>query len=143
MSTPTTLYAAKCYWPGVTESALEQAAARAAAVAEATSRTASGVRYLGSILFQDDELVLCLFDAPSRAAVSRTTRRAGIPCERVMASRWLSNPAPRSPDDSGPQHPAADAPPRAHGPAQPGDTPAPTTQPAGSDNSSLPWKETA
>jgi hypothetical protein len=98
MSTPRTLYAAKCYWPGVTERTLEQAAARAAAEADATSRTGSAVGYFGSILFQDDELVLCLFDAPSRAAVRRTTERAAIPCERVMASLWLPHarePEPR------------------------------------------------
>ena len=56
------LYAAKCYWPGVTERQVQQAAACAAA--EATSGTASAIDYLGAILFPDDELVLCLFDAP-------------------------------------------------------------------------------
>jgi hypothetical protein len=78
-----TIYTAKCYWPGVTASALHQAAAAAA------SPAASAAGYLGSLLFPDDELVLCLFEAPSRAAVMRTTERAGIPCERIMASRWL------------------------------------------------------
>jgi hypothetical protein len=97
MNTARTLYAAKCYWPGVTERALERAASRAAAQGGARSPLAGPVRYLGSILFQDDELVLCLFDAASRDAVQRTTQRAGIPCDRVMASRWL----PRSADPPG------------------------------------------
>jgi hypothetical protein len=83
MRTP--LYAAKCYWPGVTELALEQAAARAATEVDAG--------YVGSLLFPDDELALCLFDAPSRAAVRRTTERAAIPCERVMDSLWLPHPS--------------------------------------------------
>jgi hypothetical protein len=83
MSTP--LYAAKCFWPGVTERAL----ARAAAVAA----TAAHAGYRGSLLFPEDELALCLFDAATRAAVRRTTERAGIPCERVMNSVWLPHPS--------------------------------------------------
>jgi uncharacterized protein DUF4242 len=81
------LYAAKCYWPGVNEAELEHAAARAA---ENSSRNAlSHVRYLGSLLFADDELVLCMFEAPSPSAAKRASERAGVPCERVMESVWL------------------------------------------------------
>ena len=81
------IYAAKCYWPGVTEQELRRAVARA--VAETTASRADVAVYLGSILFQHDELVLCLFDAASRAVVRSTAERAGIPCERVMDSHWL------------------------------------------------------
>jgi hypothetical protein len=35
MNTPRTVYAAKCYWPGVTERELTHAATRAAAATEA------------------------------------------------------------------------------------------------------------
>jgi uncharacterized protein DUF4242 len=81
------LYAAKCYWPGVTESDIEHVAERAApADAEADHE---GVVYLGSLLFSDDDLVLCLFDGPSRAAVKFASEHAGIPCERLMDSIWL------------------------------------------------------
>jgi hypothetical protein len=45
--------------------------------------------YRGSLLFADDDLVLCLFEGPSPAAIKRATDRAGFPCERVMASVWL------------------------------------------------------
>lgn len=76
----TRFFAAKCYWPGVTEQSLQLAARRA------------GARCLGSILFRDDELALCLFDAASSAAVRRTAEMAGIPCERVMDALWLPNP---------------------------------------------------
>jgi hypothetical protein len=89
MSPPTPFFAAKCYWPGVTERAVALAAGRGAAEAEAVSRTGRAVGYLGSILFRDDELVLCLFDAPSSAAVRRVAERAGIHCERVMNSQWM------------------------------------------------------
>jgi hypothetical protein len=75
------LYAAKCYWPDVTEREVEQAATRAA------SDRDSG--YLGVLLFPDDELVLCLFDGASPVAVREAAGRASIPCERVMGLRWL------------------------------------------------------
>jgi hypothetical protein len=76
------LYAAKCFWPDVTEAELDRAAARATAEKDAG--------YLGSMLFPRDKLVLCLFDAPSRLAVKRASEKAGIPCERVMELAWLT-----------------------------------------------------
>jgi Protein of unknown function (DUF4242) len=81
------LYAAKCYWPGVTEADLEQVSERAARAGTRSSR--DGISYLGSLLFCADELVLCLFTGPSRAAVKRASDRLGIPCERLMDSVWL------------------------------------------------------
>lgn len=81
------LYVAKCYWPGVNETEFEAIAARAT---ENSSRHAPrGAKYLGSLLFRDDELVLCIFQAPSPSAVKRASERAGIPCERVMDTIWL------------------------------------------------------
>ena len=76
----TPLFAAKCYWPGVTEQSLQLAARRA------------GAHCVGSILFRDDELALCLFDAAPSAAVRQAAEAAGIPCERVMKALWLPNP---------------------------------------------------
>jgi hypothetical protein len=91
------VYAAKCYWPGVTATELKPIAARAA---RGDSRSArDGVAYLGSLLFSDDALVLCLFEGPSRAAVKHASERAGLPCERVMNSIWLA------PDESTPKGP--------------------------------------
>jgi hypothetical protein len=81
------LYAAKCYWPGITRTELEQATARASGARSIAS--ASGVNYLGSLLFSNDDLVLCLYQAPSPAAVKHASEQAGIPCERVMDSVWL------------------------------------------------------
>lgn len=81
------LYAAKCYWPGVSRTELEQAMARSA---EALRKPgARDVTYRGSLLFSDDDLVLCLFEGPSPIAVKRASERAGMPCERVMESVWL------------------------------------------------------
>lgn len=77
------LYAAKCYWPGVSGLELENAAARASARPEGA--------YLGSLLFLGDDLVLCLFEASSAAAVRSASERAGLPCERVMEAVWLAD----------------------------------------------------
>jgi hypothetical protein len=81
------LYAAKCYWPGVTQDDLQQFATRAAKAGLVAGR--DEVAYLGSLLFAADDLVLCLFQGPSRAAVSQVSERLGIPCERLMDSLWL------------------------------------------------------
>ena len=81
------LYAAKCYWPGVTQTDVEQvtAPARRAGLAAGSNP----VTYLGSLLFPADDLVLCLFQGPSRAAVIQASDRLGIPRERLMNSLWL------------------------------------------------------
>jgi hypothetical protein len=55
------------------------------------------VTYLGSLLFAADDLVLCLFRGPSRAAVIQASDRLGIPSERLMNSAWLG-PNPRRPE---------------------------------------------
>jgi hypothetical protein len=81
------LYAAKCYWPGVTETDVERVAARAGRADPAAGGNA--VAYLGSLLFAADDLVLCLFQGPSRVAVIRASGRLGIPCERLMDLAWL------------------------------------------------------
>jgi hypothetical protein len=81
------LYAAKCYWPGVVEGDLDRVAARALRTGEPGVR--DGVAYMGSLLFVADDLVLCLFEGPSRGAVKRMSETVGIPCERVMDSVWL------------------------------------------------------
>jgi len=77
------LYAAKCFWPGVTERELGAAGLRVA--------LADGA-FRGSLLFAADALALCLFDGASPAAVRSVCERAGVPCERVMAAVWLARP---------------------------------------------------
>jgi hypothetical protein len=86
------LYAAKCYWPGVTHADLQQVADRAAATGLAAGT--GPVAYLGSLLFAADDLVLCLFCGPTRAAVIQASERLGIPCERLMEPLWLPQASP-------------------------------------------------
>ena len=96
------LYAAKCYWPGVTQTDLEQVAERAAKDDLAVDDVL--VMYLGSLLFADDELALCLFQGPSRAAVIQASDRLGIPSERLMDSAWLGPSRPLQ-DEAPPRSP--------------------------------------
>jgi hypothetical protein len=86
------LYAAKCYWPGVTKADLDSVAERAAQPGPGPGR--DRVAYLGSLLFAADDLVLCLFQGPSRAAVIKASERLGIPSERLMDSAWLGPDRP-------------------------------------------------
>lgn len=83
------LYTAKCYWPGIDAVEFDRIAS-----SRLSSRSAESlsIGYRGALLFPDDDLVLCLFDAASRAAVKQAAERARVPCERVIASIWL--PAP-------------------------------------------------
>ena len=89
------LYAAKCYWPGVTAADLEQVAGRASRTGLDTGT--GPVTNRGALLFAADDLVLCLFQGLSRAAVIQASGRLGIPCERLMDSAWLG-PHPRRPE---------------------------------------------
>ena len=82
-------YAAKCYWPGVTEADVRRVTEKAQ-----TAARGGDVAYVGSLLFPDDALVLCLFRAASPLTVHTVSTRAGIPCERVMDSVWLARSEP-------------------------------------------------
>ncbi len=76
-------YVAECFWSGVREDDLRELDRRiGACVAELAGR-GEPIRYLGSLLIVDDEVVLCLFDGPL-ATVRRATARAGVPFERIL-----------------------------------------------------------
>jgi hypothetical protein len=86
------LYAAKCYWPGVTHADLQRVADRAAQAG--LSPGCDRVTYLGALLFAADDLVLCLFCGPTRAAVIQASDRLSIPSERLMEPLWLPQASP-------------------------------------------------
>jgi Protein of unknown function (DUF4242) len=71
-------YLAECFWPGVTEAKLAAAAER---VADDRSVTCQQLIFIPA-----DEIVLCLFQAPSEAAINEAARRAGLPSERIVES---------------------------------------------------------
>lgn len=71
-------FVVECFWPGVTEPDLAALERRVREV------TAGGpVRYLGSILMREDEVVLCQFEG-SADAVRRVAERARVPFERIL-----------------------------------------------------------
>lgn len=87
-----TEYLAECFWPGVRESDLNALDQRATASAAELSRDGDRVRYLGSLLMREDEVVLCRFEGPAEV-VRRVAERAAIPFERIVeaaTSPWKS-----------------------------------------------------
>jgi hypothetical protein len=78
-------FVAECFWPGVTERDLDAVDTRAVTAAKRLAGEGRGVRYLGSLLFQEDEVVLCMF-AGEEHAVRETAVAASIPFERIVAS---------------------------------------------------------
>jgi hypothetical protein len=86
-------YLAECFLPDVRESDLRALDARAEASAVAVAATGQRVRYLGSLLLREDEVVLCLY-AGTRDAVDEAARRAGVPFERILEaarSPWAAH----------------------------------------------------
>ena len=68
----------ECYWPGVVESDLQALDERLRASTAALQRRGEPVRYLGSILLQADEVVLCQFEG-TPAAVREVAERSQVP----------------------------------------------------------------
>src|SRR5581483_10594606 len=79
-------FVAECFWPGIAEGDLEALDARIRQVA-AEER----VRYLGSILMREDEVVLCQFEG-SATAVRRAAERGGVRFERILAIDSTTGP---------------------------------------------------
>jgi hypothetical protein len=79
METEPETYVAECFWPDVHEDDVRELEERI------RTSLAHGVRYLGSILIREDEVVLCQFkgDAESVRAVAE---RARVPYERLLAT---------------------------------------------------------
>jgi hypothetical protein len=72
-------FVAECYWPDVREEDVRTLDQRIAA------SLSDDVRYLGSVLIREDEVVLCHFEG-SAAAVRRVAGRAGVRYERLLAA---------------------------------------------------------
>ena len=81
------LYTAKCYWPGVTEDDLRNAAARA----HQQNRATEGPVFRGLLYLRGDETALSLFEADSPASVKEASESVGMPCERVIATVWVAS----------------------------------------------------
>jgi hypothetical protein len=80
------LYTAKCYWPGVTENELWDAADRAHQQNDTNERPV----FRGLLYLRGDETALSLFEADSPASVKQASESVGMPCERVIATVWVA-----------------------------------------------------
>jgi len=76
-------YVVECFWPGVDTEALRSLDARATVSSGELTSGGLPVRYLGSLLMRDDEVVLCLFEG-TEAAVRQAAERAEVPFERIL-----------------------------------------------------------
>ena len=91
METKSRSFIAECFWPDVSEADLDALDRR---VEQAAAELApSRVRYLGSILLREDEVVLCQFDGTAET-VRAVAERAQVPFERILqAARSPWTPA--------------------------------------------------
>ena len=72
-------FVAECYWPDVHDEDVRELDRRIA-----VSLT-DDVRYLGSVLIQTDEVVLCHFEGAADA-IRRVAEQARVPYERLLAT---------------------------------------------------------
>jgi hypothetical protein len=79
MAEHATSFVAECYWPDVREEDVRKLDRRIA------SSLSDDVRYLGSVLIRDDEVVLCHFEGTADA-IRRVAQRARVPYERLLAA---------------------------------------------------------
>ena len=76
-------FLAECFWPGVSAAELRGLDERALAAAADITTAGQPVRYLGSLLMREDEVVLCLF-AGSSDAVRAAAVQAEVPFDRIV-----------------------------------------------------------
>jgi hypothetical protein len=88
-------FVVECFWPDVQERDLVALDRR---VRSATSELAAQrpIRYLGSILLREDEVVLYQFEG-SAQAVREAAERAGVPFERILETSCSIPPPTESP----------------------------------------------
>lgn len=86
-------YLVECFWPGVTQTAHEEADRRLRTVASELEPEFGPLLYLGSLLVPEDEVVFLQFEAANPEACRTVAARAGVVHERVLQSFRLSGEA--------------------------------------------------
>ena len=71
------------YWPDATEQGLAEAAEAARRAAVVVSAEGRLIRLVDAFIARDDQIVLTLFEADSKASVREVTERAGLPFDRI------------------------------------------------------------
>ena len=81
----TECFVAECFWPDVDDADLATLDRRIERVLAEPHARNDAVRYLGSILLREDEVVLCQFEGRADT-VRDVAERAEIPFERILAT---------------------------------------------------------
>jgi hypothetical protein len=85
MSDPPETFVVECFWPGVDARSVDAVNVRAAAAARGLAADGQFVRFVGSILLPDDEVLLCEFEG-AESLVRRAAEAAEIPFARIIRS---------------------------------------------------------
>jgi hypothetical protein len=91
-----TRFIAECFWVGVKSDDLSALDRRVEACAAWMTSEGERVRYLGSMLMPEDEVVLCFFEG-SAATVRQAAERANVPFERILESDGTAWPGVKPP----------------------------------------------
>jgi hypothetical protein len=78
-------FVVECFWPGVDQQSVDALDDRAAAAARSLAGQGQHLRFVGSILLIDDEVVLCEFEG-EEPLVRRASEAAEIPFARIVRS---------------------------------------------------------
>jgi hypothetical protein len=91
-------FVAECFWTGVNGEDLAALDERAQRSAAGITRDVDQVRFLGSLLMREDEVVLCFFEG-SASSVRRAAEQAEIPFDRILEIIGSGVPVPRPATD--------------------------------------------
>ncbi|HYM95976.1 MAG TPA: nickel-binding protein [Candidatus Sulfotelmatobacter sp.] len=80
--TPTS-FVAECFWTGVTDGDLGALDERVESIVAEMNRRGENVRYLGSMLMREDEVVMCFFEGTAEN-VRQAADSAQVPYERIL-----------------------------------------------------------
>lgn len=82
------------YLPARGDDDVSKVDATARAAADEFRREGAGLHFVESIFVPEDEMCLLVFEADSAELVREASRRAGIPCERVLEARGADGADP-------------------------------------------------
>jgi hypothetical protein len=96
MAETSTGFVVECFWVGVKDDDLTALDRRVDSCVVGLTKDGESIRYLGSMLMPEDEVVLCFFEG-SAAAVHKAAERAEIPFERILQSGGTAWPGVKPP----------------------------------------------
>src|SRR5260370_15137167 len=94
MAHPSAHFVAECFWVGVKADDLRALDQRVESCVAEMTEAGETVRYLGSMLMPEDEVVLCFFEG-SAANVRLAAQRSEVPFERILESDGTAWPGVR------------------------------------------------